>query len=306
MITLLIIIMLLSIFGKGKADASESHKGPVSYLTYSESGMRHQIKYTYRQQEDGTCTLTREKNWNDANTQTIPVSPTVGEQLWKLVEKHQMYDYKSSYTPHADIKDGIMWHMEAHFAEGKQLYTGGDNAWPKGGGIKRMAEYLDGLWQRYKAAAGKNELPDAPEPKFPPDVCQMEYRVRGTTMYPLTYFQLTKAENEERYWLINASNCSSQDARRVEVPKSFADRIWQIVTEEKMLDYKSYYQPPFQVLDGISWSLHIGFEYSRTSVYSSGHEEYPEGNGLSRLEKLCNETWNELEATAEPSPLNDY
>ena len=305
MITLLIITMILSFLGKGKAENPPS--GPVTYLQYKETGMRYCIQYTYEQHEDGSYSLTRERDWNEAKTQSVPVPASVGEQLWKLVEEHKMYNYKSSYTPSDDIKDGIMWHLEARFADGGKLYTGGDNTWPDGKGIQRMGEYLEGLWKRYKEAAdaGKKVLPAAPEPKFPPDVCKMEYKVRGTVMYPLTYFLLEKEKDDERYWLVNGSNCAAYDARRVEVPKSFVDSIRQIVVEEKMLEYKRDYQPSFQVLDGVSWDLYIGFEYSRTSVYSSGHEEYPDGDGLSRLSKLCQDTWKNLEAKAEPYPIEN-
>ena len=143
----------------------------------------------------------------------------------------------------------------------------------------------------------------AAEPNDLPNVCKMEYRVRGTVMYPLMYFILKKAENEERYWLFNASNCDETNARKIEVPKSFADSVRQIVAEEKMLEYSSYYKPPYQVLDGITWSMYIGFEDRKTSVYSGGHEEYPAGDGLSRLEKLCRETWKANEDKALPAPL---
>ena len=144
----------------------------------------------------------------------------------------------------------------------------------------------------------------AEESNFPPNVCKMEYCVRGTVMYPFTHFVLTKAENE-RYWLYNASNCDEKDARKVEVPKSFADSIRQIVAEEKMLEYSSYYKPPYQVLDGITWKLYIGFEDKKTCVSSAGHEEYPDGDGLSRLEKLCRETWKANEKKARPAPLKE-
>ena len=304
MITLLIILTILSLIHKHKAADFEQIES-VTYLEYSESGMRYRTKYTYEQHEDGTCSLSREKDWREDNIRTVAVPASVGERLCQIVKEYKMYSYKSSYTPKMDVRDGIMWHLDARFDNGKKLYTGGENAWPDKQALERLEEYLYGLWERYNAVAGSGskELPPAPEPKFPPDVCRMEYCVRGTVMYPLTHFLLTKAEGEERYWLVNASNRDRKDALGVEVPKSFCDRIHQIVTEEKMLEYKSYYQPQFKVLDGITWSLNIAFEYSKLSVSSAGHEEYPDGNGLSRLEKLCRETWEANEDKAQPYPL---
>lgn len=285
--TLLIITILLSIFGKGKAD--DSHSGPVTYLTYKESGMRHQIKYTYEQHEDGTCTLTREKDWNDAKTKTVSVPASIGEELWILVKEQKMWKYKESYSPVGHVLDGTMWHLEIRFKEGKEVYTGGDNAWPSGNGIDQLETYLGDLWDTV----------------CPPLVAKLKYKEWGSMAYPNWYFKLESEDNGKRYWLINASQCHPSQARRVEVPMRYINQIWPIVNEEKMYSYQRDYNSEFQVFDGRSWNLYISFFDSYKTVYSSGYEAWPEGEGINRIEQWCRDTWQALEKKAEPWPLND-
>lgn len=285
--TLLIITILLSLFGKGKAD--DSHSGPVTYLTYKESGMRHQVKYTYEQHEDGTCTLTREKDWNDAKTKTVSVPASIGEELWILAQEHKMWKYKDSYTPTGRVLDGTMWHLEIGFKEGEKLYTGGDNAWPSGGGIDQLEKYLGDLWDTV----------------CPPLVAKLKYKEWGSTAYPNCYFKLENEDNGKRYWLVNGSQCHPSQARRVEVPMQFITQIWPIVSEEKMYSYQRDYQSEFQVFDGRSWNIYISFFDTHKSVYSSGYEAWPDGDGLKRIEQWCRDTWKALEQKAEPWSLND-
>ena len=285
MITFLIIMLIMSII---KGNAAANHEGPVTALNYSESGMRHRFEYAYKQAEDGTCTLSRKEGWGDKEGTVHKVSPSVGEDLWKIIKKHNMLAYKSSYSPSERILDGKMWRLDAEFAKGEHLYTGGENAWPSGNGLKALEEYLDNLWKT-----------------FPQKVALMEYRVRGTTMYPTCHFKLELDFPTGKYTLINATNCPSSEARSVKVPESFADEIGKIVAEEKMLEYKRDYEPEYEVLDGESWDLHIRLLNCPAGVYSSGHEAWPDGDGIKRIVELCNKTWQKLEKKSVLTPLND-
>lgn len=125
-------------------------------------------------------------------------------------------------------------------------------------------------------------------------VKSMEYRINDSwCIHPPVYFMLNHDE-DGRYFLTNASNCEPEDARTMEVPASVAEQVAQIVAEENMLSYKRDYQPIFDVLDGHSWSIYINFDKSDKSVYSSGYMAYPSGDGLKRIEQLCQETWKTL------------
>lgn len=293
MITLLIITLIMSFLHKGKAADTVEPQGPVTYLSYSESGMRHRFEYTYRQAEDGTCTLSRKEGWNDnLQPRTFTVNPSVGDKLWKLVKKHEMYKYKSSYTPSMRILDGKSWHLEAAFTKGDKLYTGGENAWPSGDGIEDLEKYLDDIWAT-----------------FPPEVDELKYRVHGSTMYPEWDVIIEWEYTTETFWMTNASNCERKDARKVQVPQSMIDQIGQIIIEEKMFDYKHEYNPPamYTVYDGESWNLAISLKNCPRGIYSSGYAAWPSGYGLRRLEKLFEQTWEELKKKSVPAHLkNEY
>ena len=285
MLTLLLIVFLMSLFGKGKA---ADHEGPVTYLTYSESGMRHRFEYTFERAEDGTCTISRKEGWDHEDKgPTYEVDPSVADQLWDLVKKYKMLSYKSSYTSSSRILDGKMWHIDAKFAKGEPFYTGGENAWPSGGGVDALEKFLDKLWDQ-----------------IPPEIEYMRFREQGSTMYPSEYFIL-KQDDKGTYILQNSSNCDRQKARAVKVPRDFLDELGKIIVEEDMLSYRHDYQCEFDVLDGSSWSLTIRLKNHHTSIYSEGYMAWPDGDGLRRLNKLCRETWEALEKKSFPMPLED-
>ncbi len=266
-------------------------KGPVTYLQYRRSEMRDRVEFVYTRAEDGSGTLTKKRGYNDEEGESIQLPKSVGDELWNIVQEYKMYDYKESYTPIGDVRDGYMWQLKAKFTKGEDLYSSGDNVMPdKGRGIRKLVDYLNEQWDRQNL----------------PRVSSMNYRVNGSTAFPLCYFILKHDPNNyKRFLLTNASNCHYTEARTVEVPESFVEQIRQIVIEEQMLDYARDYRPEYDVLDGQSWNMHIAFEYSKVSVYSSGYEAYPPTNGIERIEKLCRDTWKELESQAVVTPLQN-
>jgi hypothetical protein len=52
------------------------------------------------------------------------------------------------------------------------------------------------------------------------------------------------------------------------------------------------------------WSLEIKFKEGE-SLYSSGSNAGPSGDGLQNLSTLFKRTWKEVEAKAEPYPLEN-
>ena len=123
-------------------------------------------------------------------------------------------------------------------------------------------------------------------------VISLSFRENACFVHPTVLFELNR-EDDGTYVLKNGANRPYEEAEQIVVPVEMVDSIRQIVEEGKMREYQSYYHPEYQVLDGITWSLSIYFS-DRTSVHSSGHECWPEGNGLERLVKYLKEVWEKL------------
>lgn len=131
-------------------------------------------------------------------------------------------------------------------------------------------------------------MPSVPEGA----VVSMEYRIDNATRYPEFHFILRR-EADGRYLLTNASGCDPEEARTIEVPAAFADSLRRIVIEEKMTAYKEHYSSWSNryVSGGTFWCISIGFEGNDEAVKSSGYMTYPKGNGLNRIQQLCEDTW---------------
>jgi len=66
------------------------------------------------------------------------------------------------------------------------------------------------------------------------------------------------------------------------VGQEVLDSLRAIIEEEKMYEYKSHYEPPFEVLDGEMWTFGAQFEGEQT-IFSGGSNAWPAGNGLRRI-----------------------
>jgi len=125
-------------------------------------------------------------------------------------------------------------------------------------------------------------------------VASMEYRVDNATRYPTLSFTLRR-DDDGHFRLTNATGCDPEQAPDILLPDdSFAEQLRQIVIEEHMIAYKENYSSwrHRHVCGGSMWRFRLAFTDSETAVSSSGYMVYPEGNGLSRVEQLCRETWN--------------
>lgn len=129
----------------------------------------------------------------------------------------------------------------------------------------------------------------------PPVLCSMEYRVNDSSRFPSFCFTL-RMDADRRYWLTNASGCDISEAQTMEVPETFVQQLRQIVAEEHMFAYRTHYRRFIDIPDGEFWTLDIRFEDSDVSVHSSGHQAYPKGNGLQRIQQLCIDTWKDISA----------
>jgi len=284
MITLLIITLIMSFL---HASTTEQTTGPVTYCKYRESGMRYNHEYIFELKKDGTATLTRTKNWRDKG-ETVTVPASVGDELWQLADRHKMYKYKDSYSPIGRILDGVMWHLEMNFTTGKELYTGGDNAWPNGGGINELDKYLQGIWEQYR-----------------PYIKLFSYRLEETMVNP-TYYFLVERDEEGKFWFTNGSECDREDARKVELSNYEVEELWDIIEEAGMRKYKRDYEPKFRIYDGYMWVLHATFSDGSPSIYSSGYNAMPDGDGIKRMVDFFTRTWNHLKEKSIPAPIETY
>ena len=75
---------------------------------------------------------------------------------------------------------------------------------------------------------------------------------------------------------------------------SVFDSLQQIILKHKMYRYKSYYSPPFDVLDGESWSMYVQYASGKdlsTGGYMYGPKGY--GEAISELCRCLNH-WKEM------------
>jgi len=134
-----------------------------------------------------------------------------------------------------------------------------------------------------------------------PKVIILSYHKSDGRTWPDAWYDF-QLEKDGRYTLSNSTQRSRTKAMKAEVPADVADSLAKIVIEENMKDYEYSYKPPFQVLDGTTWSLYVRFD-DKTSCVSSGYEAWPEGNGLKRLQEYLREVWLQVEEKAEEIDL---
>ena len=127
----------------------------------------------------------------------------------------------------------------------------------------------------------------------PRKVVSFSYHQTSANEQPDVWFDL-RMDKDGVCTLTYCSRRSLKEALRAVVPAEVAERLAQIAEEEKMDNYKNYYEPPFTVYDGWQWKLHIYFD-DKSSISSGGHMERPSGEGLQRLEDYLNEVWSQVD-----------
>lgn len=81
---------------------------------------------------------------------------------------------------------------------------------------------------------------------------------------------------------------------------SVFDSLQQIIAKHKMYTYHGYYQPPFDITDGSSWSLYVKYKSGNT-IDAGGYMHGPQGYGEAFREiRQCLDHWKEL-----PVPVNE-
>jgi len=60
----------------------------------------------------------------------------------QIIQEEEMYKYKESYNPKFEVLDGWSWGLWITFADGTRFSSHGNNASPKGNGLRRIKEYM--------------------------------------------------------------------------------------------------------------------------------------------------------------------
>lgn len=133
------------------------------------------------------------------------------------------------------------------------------------------------------------------------DLLSVEYTESGT-MAGYIYEGHVK-KNPDGTFVLKAMKENYGPLYQKQISKEAADTIRQIIIEEKMYKYKEHYRPKMQVLDGYGW--HFAAKFSDgTSIYSSGSNARPGGNGLGRINGYMRHLIEDADTMAEADEDN--
>lgn len=133
------------------------------------------------------------------------------------------------------------------------------------------------------------------------DLLSVEYTESGT-MAGYIYEGHVK-KNPDGTFVLKAMKENYGPLFQKQISKEAADTIRQIIIEEKMYKYKEHYRPKMQVLDGYGW--HFAAKFSDgTSIYSSGSNARPGGNGLGRINGYMRHLIEDADTVAEADEDN--
>ena len=127
-------------------------------------------------------------------------------------------------------------------------------------------------------------------------VVWLGYHESSSAIYPTVHYDF-QLEEDGTYTLINGADRSPEEAQLAVVPAEVAERLTEIVAEERMSRYRKNYRPLMAILDGTSWDLSIQFD-DESVITSSGYAKHPRGKGLQRLEEYLNEVWAQVQDSA--------
>jgi len=127
-------------------------------------------------------------------------------------------------------------------------------------------------------------------------VVWLSYHEYSSAVYATVHYDFQQ-EADSSYTLIHCADRSPEEALMAVVPAEVAERLREIVLEEKMHRYKEDYRPLTDIRDGTSWSLSVAYDDEQT-ITSSGYAKRPRGHGLERLENYLNEVWEQVKDSA--------
>ena len=134
------------------------------------------------------------------------------------------------------------------------------------------------------------------------DLLSVEYTESGT-MAGYIYEGRMK-QNPDGTFMLKAMKENYGPLYQKQISKEAADTIRQIIIEEKMYKYKEHYRPRMEVLDGYGW--HFAAKFSDgTSIYSTGSNARPGGNGLGRINGYMRQLIEDANSIVENSEEDD-
>ena len=112
-------------------------------------------------------------------------------------------------------------------------------------------------------------------------IVSYEYRYSGCMMYPIVEYQLVKDASGEQ-----TLNYSKDDGviHSIVLKEDALGRIDLIARRGSLHRLKERYTPLMTILDGYTWSMHIGYE--RSSISSHGSNAYPSGKKWGAIESI--------------------
>lgn len=124
------------------------------------------------------------------------------------------------------------------------------------------------------------------------DFSSYEFRKNGTRAFPEENYRLYRSESGD--FLIDVE-VDFDVVKTYPAPVNLPEKIDSIVTKYKLWRLKEHYKPPFQVLDGYSWTMRI--RYEEGSIYSGGFNAWPRNkmrDGIQEINALISEALPKL------------
>jgi hypothetical protein len=123
-------------------------------------------------------------------------------------------------------------------------------------------------------------------------IVRLHYNYKGMMMEEFSNFTLLRLPDGKGNQLCFRHR--GQEVTVNDVSDSLFDAARNIIEEERMYEYDSYYSLKMdgRILDGYSWDFDVYFEGGE-KLLSGGRHVSPDGNGLQRISKLLNDAARE-------------
>lgn len=97
--------------------------------------------------KNGSVVLKRISRTHYGHNESFVVSGEVLDHLLQIIQEENVLAWEHSYSPKGDIEvlDGESWQLDLEFKDGSTFSFSGNNAYPEGGGLKRMNDYIYSL-----------------------------------------------------------------------------------------------------------------------------------------------------------------
>lgn len=121
-------------------------EGELVRLELTHSGTMAGYRYEGRVMQDSTGTFVlRAMKENYGPLFEKKIDAEAMKQFRQIIEEEKMYKYKERYTPMMQVLDGWGWSFSAKFSDGSVISSHGENAGPRGDGLKRIRSYMQEL-----------------------------------------------------------------------------------------------------------------------------------------------------------------